>query len=134
MFSVGFLKVAMVGHNNQGLEFRKSEEPSSMSGPGGIADANLPDYGPAVPKGKKSKDKLSDIEVAQLMMAKSANIRGNTFGSMGNAAEQRMPTAEGVSGQLDFYRRSGVKYPNEESPYDGPKDPAAHSRKTRRRK
>lgn len=55
MFFRGFNKTATFGHNNQGLEFKMSDQGLPNVGPGGMAPSGVETYQPAPAQPKKTK-------------------------------------------------------------------------------
>lgn len=81
MFTVGFIKISMMDHNNQGLEFQASDNTNATSnvGPGGMAPQGMETYQP-IPKQETAKPKLenqkkSKFNIAQFLMAKGASAQ-----------------------------------------------------------
>ena len=86
MFTVGFTKVAMFDHNNQGLEYNMSDNTNATSnvGPGGMSPQGIESYQPipkqpdAKPKARVQTDsKKEKFNIATFLMHKGASVRGN---------------------------------------------------------
>lgn len=91
MFTLGFTKIADFGSNNQGLEYKMSDDNNTTSnvGPGGMSPQGIESYQPipklqeATPKNikNKNKKKQEDFDVASFLMQKGASVRGNAGAS-----------------------------------------------------
>ncbi len=79
MFTVGLLKVALDGHNNQGLEFKHSDtEPMPNLGSGGMSPSGIESYQPAgesTSTNKRKQQKAMSPMMAAVFLTKSAVIR-----------------------------------------------------------
>lgn len=102
MFTHGF-KTAAFDHNNQGLEFKMSDQGQPNVGPGGMAPSGIPSYQP-YEKGdglSKKKGKRSLREVTQIIQKISAaDIAPTTVSQLKWTFEQDAETPEQTSDRL----------------------------------
>ena len=121
MFTLGFEKISMFDHSNQGLEFKTEDtNPTANVGPGGMAPTGIPSYQPAEngsPNGKK-KNKMGDVQVAQLMFGKLGSAGTDALSNMGSGST----ADEGIV--------TGLKYDNDSGKY--PQDLGADEKESRR--
>lgn len=107
-FVKNFEKIALGGHNNQGLEFKNMDtEPQSNVGPGGMAPTGIASYQPldsAMEKTKRGK-KASDVQAAQFMFGKIAEAMQDSI-LTGKSSD----IANTVANQLKWTSDNGSDY------------------------
>jgi hypothetical protein len=111
MFTKGF-KIAAVGHNNQGLEFKTSDMGTGNTGPGGMAPSGIPSYQPfsADPKGDAKLNRKARARAAIQSMYKMSAGLSDSGGS---------DIASGTVDQLKWTSQNG---PNLEQEADDRKE------------
>lgn len=79
MFTVGLLKIALDGHNNQGLEFKHNDtEPMPNLGAGGMSPSGIESYQPAgssTSTNKRKQQKAMSPMMTAVFLSKTAVIR-----------------------------------------------------------
>lgn len=79
MFTIGFCKIAIDGHNNQGLEFKNMDtEPMPNLGAGGMSPSGIASYQPvgsATTTDKRKQQKAMTPMMAAVFLAKTAVSR-----------------------------------------------------------
>lgn len=111
MFHLGFTKIATFDHNNQGLEFKMSEQQNPMVGPGGMSPSGIESYQPVetshTSDGKKKK-KMSDAAAAQFLFGKMGSVGTDAMSNMGAGSTN----SDTIATQLKWDNDSG-KYPQD---------------------
>ncbi len=105
-FSLGFIKIAAFGHNNQGLEFKEFDTGTpSAPGPGGMSPSGIETYQPLEeqkPQKTKKGRRADPSEVARLVVEKLSQASGDSYNTPGTGSS--MQTASTVATQLKYDR------------------------------
>lgn len=88
MFTTGFLKVAVFDHNNQGLEFKTSDQTFGNVGPGGMGPSGDATYQPVEPTLKsepKVPKKLQARRVIQKLYKHGSGMESAALSDSGGS-------------------------------------------------
>ena len=115
MFSLGFYKIAMFSHNNQGLEFKMSDPGQPNMGAGGMAPSGIPSYQPLdatdtapAPTNAKKRGKKPSPLATSFIFGKVSGV-GHLSNTDHSISTQDSPTTE----QLKWTSQHGVKDQNQ---------------------